>query len=71
MIRILPFFIPTKNLNKMFKAPTLPPVKKSPAITRTFDLSLEKYGTVTVLKPATKFSFSFKFKMYACKISYI
>ena len=33
MIRILQFFIPTKNLIKMFKAPTLPP-KKSPAITR-------------------------------------
>ena len=34
MIRILQFFIPTKNLIKMFKAPTLPPAKKSPAITR-------------------------------------
>ena len=36
MIRILQFFIPTKNLIKMFKTPTLPPEKKkkSPAITR-------------------------------------
>ena len=33
MIRILQFFIPTKNLIKMFKAPTLPPTKKGPAIT--------------------------------------
>ena len=34
MIRILQFFIPTKNLIKMFKTPTLPQAKKSPAITR-------------------------------------
>ena len=34
MIRILQFFIPTKNLIKIFKAPTLPPAKKSPAITQ-------------------------------------
>ena len=33
MIRILQFFIPTKNLVKMFEAPTLPPAKKNPAIT--------------------------------------
>ena len=33
MIRILQFFIPTENLIKTFKAPTLPP-KKSPAITQ-------------------------------------
>ena len=32
MIRILQFFLPTKNLIKMFKAQTLPP-KKSPVIT--------------------------------------
>ena len=34
MIRILHFFILTKNLIKIFKAPTLPPAKKSPAITQ-------------------------------------
>ena len=33
MIRKLQFFIPTKNLIKMFKGLTLPP-QKSPAITR-------------------------------------
>ena len=27
----------------MFKAPTLPPVKESPAINQQFDLSLERY----------------------------
>ena len=43
MIRILPFFIPTKNLIKMFKAPTLPPTKKKACDNPTFDLSLEKY----------------------------
>ena len=32
MIRIMQFFIPTKNLIKMFKTLTLPP-KKSPAVT--------------------------------------
>ena len=34
IIRIIQFFIPTKNLIKIFKAPTLPPAKKSPAITQ-------------------------------------
>ena len=34
MIRILQFFILTKNLIKMFKATTLPTAKKSPAITQ-------------------------------------
>ena len=43
MIRILQFFIPTKNLIKMFKAPTLPPAKKRSCDNRTFDLSLERY----------------------------
>ena len=33
MIRIIQFFVPTKNLIKMFNALTLPP-KKSPAVTR-------------------------------------
>ena len=33
MNRILQFFIPTKNLIKIFQATTLPPTKKSPATT--------------------------------------
>ena len=56
MIRILQFFIPTKNLINMSKAPTLPPAKKS-GDNPTFDLSLERYGTSTVLKLTTKCSF--------------
>ena len=43
MIRILQFFIPTKNLIKMFKAPTLPPAKRKSCDNPTFDLSLERY----------------------------
>ena len=43
MIRKLQFFIQTKNLIKMFKAPTLPPAKKRSCDNRTFDLSLERY----------------------------
>ena len=43
MIRILQFFIPTKNLIKIFKAPTLPPAKRKPCDNPTFDLSLERY----------------------------
>ena len=43
MIRILQFFIPTKNLIKMFKAPTLPPTKRKLCDNPTFDLSLERY----------------------------
>ena len=43
MIRIIHFFIPTKNLIKMFKAPTLPPAKKKSCDNPTFDLSLERY----------------------------
>ena len=43
MIRILQFFIPTKNLIKMFKAPTLPPAKKKSCYNQKFDLSLERY----------------------------
>ena len=45
MIRILQFFIPTKNLIKMFKAPTLPPAKKSPAITRHLIYHLKSMKT--------------------------
>ena len=43
MIRILQFFIPTKNLIKMFKAPTLPPAKRKSCDNPTFDLSLERH----------------------------
>ena len=43
MTRILQFFILTKNLIKMFKAPTLPPAKKKSCYNPTFDLSLERY----------------------------
>ena len=43
MIRKLQFFIQTKNLIKMFKAPTLPPAKRKSCDNSTFDLSLEKY----------------------------
>ena len=48
MIRILQFFIPTKNLIKMFKAPTLPP-KKSPAITRHLIYHLKGMKTKTLM----------------------
>ena len=44
MIRILQFFIPTKNLIKMFKAPTLPLSKKSLAITRCLIYHLKGMG---------------------------
>ena len=43
MIRKLQFFIPTKNLIKMFKVPTLPPAKIKSCDNPTFDLSLERY----------------------------
>ena len=43
MIRKLQFFIPTKNLIKMFKAPTLPPTKRKSCDNPTFELSLERY----------------------------
>ena len=43
MIRKLRFFIPTKNLIKMFKAPNLPPAKRKSCDNPTFDLSLERY----------------------------
>ena len=33
----------TKNLIKMFKAPTLPPAKKKSCNKPTFDLSLERF----------------------------
>ena len=36
-------FIPTNNLIKMFKAPTLPPAKRKSCDNPTFDLSLERY----------------------------
>ena len=49
MIRILPFFIPTKNLIKMFKAPTLPPTKKKPAITRHLIYHLKSMKTRTLM----------------------
>ena len=42
-IRKLQFFIQTKKLIKMFKAPTLPPAKRKPCDNATFDLSLERY----------------------------
>ena len=42
-IRKLQFFMPTKNLIKMFKAPTLPPAKRKSCDNPTFDLSLERY----------------------------
>ena len=48
MIRILQFFIPTKNLIKMFKAPTLPP-KKSPAITQHLIYHLKGMKTRTLM----------------------
>ena len=48
MIRKLQFFIPTKNLIKMFKAPTLPP-KKSPAITRHLIYHLKGMKTRTLM----------------------
>ena len=44
MIKKLQFLIPTKNLIKMFKAPTLPPSKRKSCDNLTFDLSLEMYG---------------------------
>ena len=43
MIRKLQFLIPTKNLIKMFKAPTLPPSKRKSCDNPTFDFSLERY----------------------------
>ena len=43
MNRKLQFFIPTKNLIKMFKAPTLPPTKRKSCDNPTFELSLERY----------------------------
>ena len=43
MIKKLQFLIPTKNLIKMFKAPTLPPAKKQSCYNQKFDLSLERY----------------------------
>ena len=49
MIRKLQFFIPTKNLIKMFKAPTLPPTKKSPAITRHLICHLKGMKTRTLV----------------------
>ena len=42
-IRKLQFFIQTKKLIKMFKAPTLPLAKRKPCDNATFDLSLERY----------------------------
>ena len=42
-IRKLQFFMRTKNLIKMFKAPTLPPAKRKSCDNPTFDLSLERY----------------------------
>ena len=49
MIRILQFFIPTKNLIKMFKAPTLPPAKKGPAITQHLIYHLKGMKTRTLM----------------------
>ena len=49
MIRKLQFFIPTKNLIKMFKAPTLPPTKKKPAITRHLIYHLKGMKTRTLM----------------------
>ena len=42
-IRIVQFFIPTKNLIKMFKAPTLSSAKRKSCNNPTFDLFLERY----------------------------
>ena len=49
IIRIIQFFIPTKNLIKIFKAPTLPPAKKSPAITRHLIYHLKGMKTRTLM----------------------
>ena len=49
MIRILQFFILTKNLIKMFKALTLPPAKKSPTITRHLIYHLKGMKTRTLM----------------------
>ena len=49
MIRILQFFILTKNLIKMFKAPTLPPAKKGPAITQHLIYHLKGMKTRTLM----------------------
>ena len=43
MIRKLQFFVPTKNLIKMLKAPTLPLAKRKSCDNPTFDLSFERY----------------------------
>ena len=43
MIRKLQFFIPTKNLIKMFKALTLSPAKRKSCDNPAFDLSLKRY----------------------------
>ena len=48
-IRILQFFILTKNLIKMFKAPTLPPAKKRPAITQHLIYYLKGMKTRTLM----------------------
>ena len=45
MIRKLQFFIPTKNLIKMFKAPTLPPAKRKSCDNRTLIYHLEDMKT--------------------------
>ena len=50
MIRILQFFVLTKSLIKMFKAPTLLlPKKKSPAITRHLIYHLKRMKTRTLM----------------------
>ena len=49
MIRILQFFIPTKNLIKIFKAPTFPPAKKISAITGHLIYHLKGMQTRTLV----------------------
>ena len=44
MIKKLQFLTPTKNIMKVFKAPTLTPSKRKSFDNPTFDLSLERYG---------------------------
>ena len=52
MIRILQFFIPTKNLIKMFKAPTLPLAKRSPRYTLLLLRSI--YYCIGITRPFAK-----------------
>ena len=52
MIRILQFFIPTKNLIKIFKAPTLPLAKRSPRYTLLLLRSI--YYCIGITRPFAK-----------------